>query len=234
MTVYGYGAEAPHDPHTDVGAYVLGVLDEADMFRFEQHLAVCHQCGQQLDELTGLVPILAELAPAGAGAPVPPNGEAMLGRLLDSVSVERGRRRSRRWLALAAAAVLVVGGPTVAVIATQNSGSSTPSAMAMSYKATDADSGIEAKLGMAEKAWGTQVALQLSKVNGPLTCQLVAVSKDGTQQTISNWNVPSAGYGTKSQPNPLTIDGGAALSTSNIDRFDVVTSTGKTLVSINV
>ncbi|MDX6329481.1 MAG: hypothetical protein QOI83_1864 [Streptomycetaceae bacterium] len=35
MTVYGYGAEAPHDPHTDVGAYVLGVLDDADMFRFE-------------------------------------------------------------------------------------------------------------------------------------------------------------------------------------------------------
>ncbi|TKA10203.1 anti-sigma factor family protein [Actinacidiphila oryziradicis] len=234
MTVYGYGAEAPHDPHTDVGAYVLGVLDDADMFRFEQHLAICHQCGQQLDELSGLVPVLAELAPAGAGAPVLPNGEAMLGRLLDSVSVERGRRRRRRWLALAAAAVLVVGGPTVAVIATQSSGSSSSSPMAMTYTATDATSGVQAKLGMVQKAWGTQVALQLSKVNGPLTCQLVAVGKDGTQQTVSTWNVSSDGYGTKSQPKPLSVEGGAGLSASNIDRFDVVTSTGKKLVSVHV
>jgi hypothetical protein len=233
MTVYGYGAEAPHDPHLDVGAYVLGVLDDADMFRFEQHLAVCHHCGQQLDELSGLVPVLAELAPAGAGAPVLPGGEAMLGRLLDSVSVERGRRRRRRWLALAAAAVLVVGGPTVAVIATQDKDSSQPT-VALSYKGSDAATGVKASLGMTDKGWGTDVALQLSGVKGPLTCELVAISKDGTQQTVSTWTVPIAGYGTKAQPTPLTVEGGAGFSSSDITRFDVVTSTGKKLVSVDV
>ena len=36
--------------HRDVGAYALGVLDEAEAFRFEDHLMECPQCAAQVTE----------------------------------------------------------------------------------------------------------------------------------------------------------------------------------------
>ncbi|MEU2880738.1 zf-HC2 domain-containing protein, partial [Streptomyces sp. NPDC007070] len=36
--------------HRDVGAYALGVLDEADAFRFEDHLTACPRCAAQVTE----------------------------------------------------------------------------------------------------------------------------------------------------------------------------------------
>ncbi len=37
-------------PHADVGAYLLGALDDAEMSRFEEHLAGCEECGRELDD----------------------------------------------------------------------------------------------------------------------------------------------------------------------------------------
>ncbi|MFE0422850.1 anti-sigma factor family protein [Streptomyces sp. NPDC058953] len=54
--------------HDAVGAYVLGVLDDADASAFEAHLAGCGVCAGRLEELSGLEPMLAALAEA----PVPP------------------------------------------------------------------------------------------------------------------------------------------------------------------
>lgn len=235
MTVYGSGPGAPLDPesHMDVGAYVLGVLDDIEMARFEHHLAVCQECGEQLDELSGLVPILAELGPAGAGSPMPPSGDALLRKLVDRVTVERGVQRRRRWLSLVAAAVLVVGGPTAAYLAADN-GSHTPVvAVDETHTATDSSSGVKATVDMTGKKWGTDLAVTLSGVKGPLTCRAVVVSKDGSQQTISNWSVPKAGYGVAGQPDPLKVEGGASLNMDDIASVYVITSQGKQLVSVS-
>ncbi|BCK70918.1 hypothetical protein Srufu_048710 [Streptomyces libani subsp. rufus] len=48
------------DRHSDVGAYVLGVLDAADADRFERHLVGCDRCAAELEELMALTPVLAE------------------------------------------------------------------------------------------------------------------------------------------------------------------------------
>ncbi|MFD3455676.1 anti-sigma factor family protein [Streptomyces sp. NPDC058691] len=237
MTVYGYGSGAgtPHDPHVDVGAYVLGVLDDADMARFEEHLAICHQCGQQLDELSGLVPVLAELAPAGAGAPVLPSGDAGLGKLLGKVSDERKTRARRRMFALAASVALIIGGPTVAVVASGGgSDSGATHTYAQEFKSSDTSTGVKATVGVNDKKWGTDIGLTLSGVQGPLTCRLVAIGKDGAQQTVSTWSVPTAGYGTSAQPQPLSLGGSAGMHPDDIARFDVITSQGQRLVSVNV
>jgi hypothetical protein len=236
MTVYGSGPGAPLDPdsHMDVGAYVLGVLDDIEMARFEHHLAECPQCGEQLDELSGLVPILAELGPAGAGSPLPPSGDAMLRKLVDRVAEQRGTQRRRRWLSLVAAAVLIVGGPTAAYVAASG-GSGSPPVVAVdeTHTATDPSTGVKATVAMTDMKWGTNVALTLSGVKGNLTCRLVAVSKDGSQQTVSTWSVPKAGYGVSGQPTPLKVEGGAGMALSDIASMTVVTSTGKQLVSVN-
>ena len=36
--------------HRDVGAYALGVLDEAEAFRFEDHLMECPRCAAHVTE----------------------------------------------------------------------------------------------------------------------------------------------------------------------------------------
>ena len=48
--------------HDTVGAYALGVLDDAEMTAFEEHLADCERCAANLDELVGMGPLLAALA----------------------------------------------------------------------------------------------------------------------------------------------------------------------------
>lgn len=102
------------------------------------------------------------------------------------------------------------------------------------FEGSNATTGVNAKLSLEQKAWGTQVALQLSNIKGPLKCQLVAVSKNGQNDTAMTWTVPDTGYGTVEQPDPLTLEGGTALPRDEIDHFEVRTFDGSTLVDIPV
>jgi anti-sigma-K factor RskA len=56
----------PDDPHTLAGAYVMDAVDTADRVRFEQHLAGCEPCQQ---EIRGLRETAAALAAASAITP---------------------------------------------------------------------------------------------------------------------------------------------------------------------
>jgi hypothetical protein len=63
MTTHdGSGADAQSPVHDAVGAYVLGVLDDADATAFEEHLAGCELCAARLEEFSGMEPMLALLA----------------------------------------------------------------------------------------------------------------------------------------------------------------------------
>ncbi|MFF3322012.1 anti-sigma factor family protein [Streptomyces sp. NPDC002889] len=136
-----YEQESVHDA---VGAYVLGVLDQADASAFEAHLAGCDICAAHLEEFSGIEPMLAMLAEAPAPAPpqsnvynlpgmrsatpppravpvVPsPPGPKVLGGLLNEVAARRAQKRRRGMYLVAAAAAMIIGGPAVAVVATGN------------------------------------------------------------------------------------------------------------------
>ncbi|WP_327291400.1 anti-sigma factor family protein [Streptomyces sp. NBC_01198] len=223
------------NPHVDVGAYLLGVLDDDEMARFEAHLVDCEVCGDELDQLSGVVPVLDELRADGLGFAEMPGGDAMLDRLLARVAAERRRHRRRRLVAIAAAAVLVVGGPTVAVLAVHGSGGSHPVAQSFGsdrHTASNPTTGVSAVVALTDKGWGSAVDLRLTGVHGPLTCSLVAFAGDGGGQTVATWSVPSEGYGTDTQPSPLTVHGAAGLHPADITRFDVRTDTGALLVTV--
>ncbi|MFI1397841.1 anti-sigma factor family protein [Streptomyces sp. NPDC020681] len=141
-----YEQESVHDA---VGAYVLGVLDDADASAFEAHLAGCDICAAHLEEFSGMEPMLAMLAeapapPAGRSnvlsmpgmpdaqdwsdfgrpravpvVPAPPSPK-LLGGLLDEVAAKRAAKRRRGMYLVAAAAALIIGGPTAAVVVTSN------------------------------------------------------------------------------------------------------------------
>ncbi|MEU7137507.1 zf-HC2 domain-containing protein [Streptomyces sp. NPDC046261] len=233
--------------HTAVGAYALGVLDDADAARFEEHLAACPRCAAELEDLMGLTPVLGELkesTPDPELLTTTPRPE-LLDRLLEDVAGTRRARRTRRLWLVAAAVALIVAGPFAgaALTARDTPGHSSVSAAKEMYEegekkgAVDPDTDVDATVSLQSKPWGTHVALKLAHVKGPLTCDLVAVGRNGQEQTVTTWAVPAAGYGmpdaaTEWAREPLYTHGGAAFDRSDIARFEVRTLDGRHLATV--
>lgn len=253
------GQQGPGDIHETVGAYALGILDDAEATAFEGHLATCEWCAQQLDELAGMEPMLAALADLPASMGTPAIGESLSARpspqlaerLVDEVSERRAQKRRRSFYMVAAAAALIVGGPlTVLAVNGGNEGTTTPQAHATSpakaafdvmtdkVTATDASTKVTAVVAMEPKAWGTHAVLELKNVAGPEKCSLIAVGKNGERETVTSWSVPTWGYGlpnakTDESKAPLYVHGGAAFTPNEIDHFEVMTFDGKQLVEVD-
>jgi hypothetical protein len=235
-------------PHWDVAAYALGVLDPREIERYEHHLAGCAQCATELEFLMPAGRLLADVDPDELRDAA---DTQLLDRLLDSVRVQRYQLRRRHRVAAAVGSVVVVAVAGLALLAGGNwlgstpgdrlAGSSTtpdPSATATAtespdptggpspaqgerFTAIDPDSGIEAEVRLADRAWGTEVELSLSAVTGPRVCQLVAVSADGTDEVVASWRVPDAGYGTSAQPDPLLLLAATAMARDDINHLQV-------------
>ncbi len=82
------------------------------------------------------------------------------------------------------------------------------------------------------KGWGSRVILELAGVQGPLRCSLIVVGKDRSQEVVGNWAVPGKGYGVSTNPTPLVFEGGTSIAGNAIDRLEVRTSDGKTLITV--
>ncbi|MEU5689008.1 anti-sigma factor family protein [Streptomyces venezuelae] len=223
-----HGARQDDDVHETVGAYALGLLDDAEATRFEAHLAGCGPCRRQLDELSGMEPMLAALADFPGPRGVPAIGEQLAARpgprlaerLVAEVSVKRERGRRRGLYLVAAAVALIVGGPLTVLAVTGDDGGTDATRdiaaephptspaedaffhhMEEKVRATDPKTKVSATVGTEKKAWGTHAVLELKNVKGPLKCSLIAVGKDGEKETVSSWSVPEWGYGIKDSPN---------------------------------
>ncbi len=154
--------------HTDVGAYSMGLLEEQDRLAFEDHLAGCPACAAELTELFPMAALLRGVEPVG---PADEPAEATVTELVRR-RVTQQRRRSRWQVALGAAAgiALIGGGIAVGVgVAPGHNGPATapPTVAGQLHSATDPGTGVAGTVGLAAKAWGTQVSLDLSKVRGP-------------------------------------------------------------------
>ncbi len=238
--------------HTDVGAYALGLLEEPDRQAFEEHLAGCTRCQAELDEFSGLAGALTDLDGGllDAAPPVDPPSD-------DSVVELRSRRpgrarpkpswwRTDRLLTAAAAIVLLVGGTFIgSSIAGGDTG--TPPASdsihrpagellltGQRFSATDRATGTTGIVGVESRGWGTHLALELRGVHGPLTCQLIAVSRTGERQVAMSWKVPRAGYGVPGAPEPLVLHGATSMPRADVARVEIRTSDGKTLLNVRI
>jgi Putative zinc-finger len=223
--------------HTDVGAYALGLLEPGDRQAFESHLAGCATCSAELAELAPLRDLLTGVEPAGPDEGEP--ADAHIASLVQRQALARRRRqRWQRGLAAAACVVLLAVGTAVGIAVSQPAAPAGGSLAVLSHvvgtrhTATDPRTGVRGLVGLVAKAWGTQVTLDLSKVRGPLRCQLIAVSSTGQREVASQWFVPAAGYGVPGHPAHLLVAGGTSIHAGNLSRLDVIIAGGRTLVSI--
>jgi hypothetical protein len=152
--------------------------------------------------------------------PVARPGGRLLDRLLSEVAARRRAGRRRMLYAVAATAVVALAGPAVALHA---EGGPSP----VRVTATDERSGVWARLSTEDETWGSEVELTVKDGAGPRVCRLVAVGRDGSEETVTSWNVP------RYDARPNTVRGGAALHPEEIERYEVRTSDGRHLVTLH-
>jgi Putative zinc-finger len=247
-------------PHWDVAAYALGVMDARDTALFEDHLAECVSCALELESLLPVTSLLAEVdRDSFLNAEQSEREGRMLDEMVNVVSFDRSRAQARRLLAVAAGTVVMVIAVGLALFAGSQWGQGSTPVAAPSptvssgppgiggpegatpdeiFEATDPSSHVKANLGLTAADWGTSVALQLSGVQGPLNCQLVAVGPNVNEPVVSTWTVPPNGYGTQKNPDPLFLQGSTSVQRKDIQRFEVqsLSATGEptVLVTVNV
>ncbi|PRY24725.1 anti-sigma factor family protein [Pseudosporangium ferrugineum] len=238
------------EQHFDVAAYALGVLDERDAARFEDHLIDCPACAIELESLLPVVDILSDVdADALVASEQSRRDGVVLKKMLGEVKQERRRANSRRLYSLAAAVVvfamlsigaLFAGGQWLAPdqgpqppaqrsskqldplpLAQGGSGIGGTPLAGETYTSTDNRSGVSASVGFEPKDWGTQVSFAVSNIKGPLTCRLVAVRTDGNSEVLSTWTVGEKGWGTAAQPEPLLLQAVTALPRADIAHIQV-------------
>ncbi|MEU5080906.1 MULTISPECIES: zf-HC2 domain-containing protein [Streptomyces] len=213
--------------HRDAGAYALGVLDEAEAFRFEDHLMDCPRCAAHV---TGFGPTTRQLmlyrrATAPFVHPLAQPGPRLLDRLLGELAHHRRVRRRRLGYGLAASVVLAVAGPGIVAFAGHPEPPDTRATRAAS--ATDPRTGVWARVTSADREWGGELRVEVAGGAGPpRTCRLVAVGRDGTEQVVAGWTGPGAGGG------PTTALAATALRPDRIARYEVRTAEGKVLVTV--
>jgi hypothetical protein len=95
------------EQHFDVAAYALGVLDEHDASRFEDHLIECPACAVELESFLQVADILADVdADALVATEDSRRDGLVLKKMIGEVRKERRRANSRRLYSLAAAVVV--------------------------------------------------------------------------------------------------------------------------------
>ncbi|WP_371667858.1 zf-HC2 domain-containing protein [Streptomyces sp. NBC_00289] len=207
--------------HRDVGAYALGVLDEADAFRFEDHLMECPQCAATVTEFGPITRqmMLYRRATPRSVHPMAQPGPRLLDRLLGEVASRHRAGRRRILYAVAASVVIAVAGSGLAM-------TTGGTKQAVQVTATDERSGVWAQVTVADEDWGSDVEVKIKDGAGPRPCRLVAVGSDGSEQTVTGWNVPSH------DARPNTMRGSVDMHPDQIVRYEVRTQSGEHLVTL--
>jgi Putative zinc-finger len=232
MTVVGECGEIRHA----LGVYLLGAISPADRSTVERHLARCADCRAELAGLAALpgrlgsVPAadMTKLAADERQGERPP--DLPLQTLLDRAARIRRRLRWRR-LAVAAAAVLIVGaGGGVAASRVLYSTATGPYASAVPWAATvtgsDPQTGMSATVKYLGRPWGLALKVQVSGISPGTRCELQVVDASGQDVPAGGWMV-AAGHALAWYP------ASSPLPVHDVRGFEITTTRGKDLVIVS-
>jgi anti-sigma factor RsiW len=172
------------EAEADLGAYVLGALEPGERRRFEEHLAACPACAEELAEFEALPALLDRVDPADL-TPVAVTPSPELFARMSAAAAPPSRFRVRA-VALVAAALLAVLGVGITVWAT-GSPDQTVTATAGAVRATVTVSQVDQ---------GSALDVTVAGMHPNERCSLVAVSRDGTRHAAGEWPASPSGGGT--------------------------------------
>ena len=230
------------DAEIALGALVLGSLDPAEREAVEAHVASCPTCAAALAEIAPLPGLLHRAALSPAELELGPAPQRILDGALARVRAEEAasgseaeaktkneaplapvvplRRRRLPLLAAAAVAVLAL------VLGAGWWQASHKAPATLTASGSSAASGVKATVVMTPTDSGTTLDLTLSGVTPGEHCSLVAVSANGTHEVTSTWVANYEG--------DATITGSTGISLADIERFDITTPDGTTLLQVPV
>src|SRR5215204_971671 len=209
--------EEHHRYREQIGAFLLGKLDEGERTAMQTHLNSCPICQAEVRELEPVVGALADASPDRIDeAPWPPEDlkELTLAPILEEMHRARRHRRRSRWSALAAAAIFVVAiglagftwllEPAVALV------EPVPFSVAP---------GMEVEGHLIEHDSGTEIRLVVSGLRDGQTYRVTLVSEDGERVNAGTF----IGIGER------TLRGmfNAALLREDADKLEVRTPSGE-------
>lgn len=185
-----------HDLHHLLGAYLLGGLEAPDREHFEAHLVECDACRGELEDLRTLPGLLDSLPVPEAVALTSPRApdagkEAASSAVPPAVLVALAarRRKSRRhWAAVVgavSAACLTIGflaGPVL----------NQPPKPDATYS-VEASNGLQIRLGLVKKNWGTELAVEGSSMPENGTISLWVRDRDGGEDRACAWTATPSG-----------------------------------------
>src|SRR5215204_3948420 len=211
--------EEHHRYREQIGALLLGKLDEGERTAMQTHLNSCPICQAEVRELEPVVGALADASPDRIDeAPWPPEDlkELTLAPILEEMHRARRHRRRSRWSALAAAAIFVVAiglagftwllEPAVALV------EPVPFSVAP---------GMEVEGHLIEHDSGTEIRLVVSGLRDGQTYRVTLVSEDGERVNSGTF----IGIGDKQ----LRYTFNAALLRKDADRLEVRTAGGESM-----
>jgi hypothetical protein len=209
-----------------IGAYVLGALDVEERRATEQHLDTCEACRETLLQFAHLPGLLHAVplddiepleSPISVDEPAGSRAE-----IHDSTTVVRRvrRRRRMRWMVLAA--VVAVVASVVGVAGWWAMGDEAP--QAITWTATDGVDGIDTTAKLTGQPWGTDIQLHMADLHPGQHCRLVIHARNGDMET-SGWWATAGTY-------QADVPASTAIPLTDIDRLEVVTSTGKILSTL--
>src|SRR5215207_7388282 len=209
--------EEHHRYREQIGAFLLGKLDEGERKAMQAHLSSCPVCQAEVRELKPVVAALADAAPDRIDEdPLPPGDleELTLAPILGEIHRARRRRRRSRWSGLSAAAVCVVAiglagftwllEPAVALV------EPVPFSVAP---------GMEVEGHLIAHTWSTEIRLVVSGSRDGQTHRVTLVSEDGERVNAGTF----IGIGDKQ----LRCTFNAALLRKEADRLEVRTPGGE-------
>ena len=198
-----------------LGVYVLGAADPAERRRLEAHLPGCQECLAELRRLAPLPGLLAGIPESVRAAPPAPGRQAVPPRRAPA------RGRTRRHLAVAAAACLAAG---VTGGVWLSSGSGGRPATMLTFAGTDSATRVSATATVTATAWGSSIQLQVSGLPENVECRLVVRSAAGRTEVSGAWDAWAKG--------PESIPGSASWLPSDIASLEVTTS-AKSLLTMS-
>lgn len=156
----------------DIGAYVVGALEQGTAADVRRHLRACDGCRTEYEDLLPVRDWLTQLS-AGAAARRRPSGP-----VLRAVAPARARA-GRRWLATAAAAAAAAAVGVFTNIGT--------SSVVAAFRATDQATGVHGQARLNATPAGTRISLTVSGLSADERCRLVAVSRHG-RDIAASWS----------------------------------------------